>query len=105
LEAVFHRSEQKGGKLKTTIDVKKPTEDDLKARGVSSWPIWEKEVSRFDWHYDSMEECYLLEGEVVVKTEDGNTVTFKKGDFVTFPEGLSCVWDIKLPVKKHYRFK
>ena len=87
------------------IDVKKPTEDDLKTRGVFSWPIWEKEVSRFDWHYDTVEECYLLAGDVVVETEDGHSVTFKKGDFVTFPKGLSCVWDIKQPVKKHYNFK
>ena len=87
------------------IDVRKPTEDYLKTRGVSSWPIWEKEVSRFDWHYDSTEECFLLEGQVVVETEDGSSITFKKGDFVTFPKGLSCIWDIKQPVKKHYNFK
>ncbi len=87
------------------ISIEKPTDEDLKARGVLSWPIWEKEISRFDWHYDSIEECYLLEGEVVVQTEDGERVSFGKGDFVTFPKGLSCHWDIKLPVKKHYNFK
>ena len=87
------------------IEVEKPTEENLKNRNVTSWPIWEKEVSRFDWHYDSIEECYLLEGEVVVETGDGESVKFEKGDFVTFPKGLSCVWDIKQPVKKHYNFK
>ena len=87
------------------IEVEKPTEDYLETKGVSSWPIWEKEVSRFDWHYDSIEECYLLEGEVVVETEDGQKVEFGKGDFVTFPKGLSCIWDIKERVKKHYNFR
>lgn len=87
------------------ILIEKPTKEDLAARDVSSWPIWEKERSRFDWHYDSIEECYLLEGKVVVQTEDGNRVSFGKGDFVTFPKGLSCHWDIKVPVKKHYNFK
>jgi uncharacterized cupin superfamily protein len=87
------------------ISVKKPTNKDLESMGVSSWPIWEKEISRFDWHYDSIEECYLLEGKVVVRTEDGNQVEFGKGDFVTFPKGMSCHWDIKVPVKKHYNFK
>ena len=87
------------------IEVEKPTEEKLKSRDVSSWPIWEKEVSRFDWHYDSTEECYLLEGEVVVETEDGESVKFGEGDFVTFPKGLSCVWDVKQPVKKHYNFR
>ena len=31
---------------------------------------WEKEASRF-WHYDTTEECYIQEGEVVVETQDG----------------------------------
>ncbi len=87
------------------IIIKKPANKDLEARGGLSWPIWEKEISRFDWHYDSTEECYLLEGKVEVQTEDGNRVVFEKGDFVTFPKGLSCQWDIKVPVRKHYNFK
>jgi len=87
------------------IDIKKSSNQDLEAKGVSAWPIWEKEISRFDWHYDSTEECYLLEGRVIVETEDGDTVEFGKGDFVTFLKGLSCIWDIKAPVRKHYNFK
>jgi len=87
------------------IDIKKPSDRDLEGEGVLAWPIWEKEISRFDWHYDSTEECYLLEGRVTVETEAGDFVEFGKGDFVTFPKGLSCIWDIKAPVKKHYNFK
>lgn len=87
------------------IEVRKPIEIDLEKKGVLSWPVWEKEISRFDWYYDSIEECYLLEGKVVVETADGDRVEFGKGDFVTFPKGLSCIWDIKEPVKKHYNFK
>ena len=87
------------------IDIQVPDKSDLDEKGVLSWPIWEKEVSRFDWYYDSIEECYLLEGQVEVEMEDGKKVQFGKGDFVTFPKGLSCIWDIKKPVKKHYNFK
>lgn len=87
------------------IKVEKLKQDELKKRRISSWPIWEKEVSRFDWHYDTTEECFLLEGKVEVGTKDGKRISFGKGDFVTFPKGLSCVWDIKEPVKKHYNFK
>ena len=86
------------------IEINKPDASELENRGVKSWPIWEKEVSRFDWHYDSIEECYLLEGKVIVETEKGQ-VEFGKGDFVTFPKGLSCIWDVKEPVRKHYNFK
>jgi uncharacterized cupin superfamily protein len=87
------------------IEIEKPTTEHLEKKGVSSWPIWEKEISRFDWRYDTIEECYLLEGEVVVETEDGEQVKFGKGDFVRFPKGLSCIWDVKVPVKKHYNFR
>jgi hypothetical protein len=87
------------------IKVQKLTQDELKKRGVLSWPVWEKEVSRFTWHYDSMEECYILSGRAVVETPDGEKASFGKGDFVSFPEGLSCVWDIKEALRKHYNFK
>jgi uncharacterized cupin superfamily protein len=87
------------------IEIQKLSDKDLESRGVFSWPIWEKEISRFDWHYSQMEECYLLEGKVIVETKDGEKHEFGQGDFVTFPEGLSCIWDIKAPVKKHYNFK
>ncbi|MBF0539804.1 MAG: cupin domain-containing protein [Nitrospirae bacterium] len=87
------------------IEVKKPTDKELSEMGVSKWPIWQKEVSTFDWSYDSTEMCYLLAGKVVVKVSDGKEVEFGKGDFVTFPEGLSCTWEVKEPVRKHYKFK
>ncbi len=87
------------------IQVEKPTREQLENKNVFTWPIWEKEVSTFDWSYDSIEECYLLEGKVKVTTPDGKTVEFGKGDFVTFPKGLSCEWEISEPVKKHYNFK
>ena len=87
------------------IKIEKLKSPELKKRGVFNWPIWEKEISRFDWKYDSVEECYLLEGKVTVTTKDGETVNFGKGDFVTFPKGLSCTWDVKEPVRKHYNFK
>lgn len=87
------------------IEIRKAEKEEMEKQGVTSWPIWEKEISMFDWFYDDTEECYLLEGRVVVETPDGNKVEFGKGDFVTFPKGLSCKWDIRKPVKKHYNFK
>lgn len=87
------------------VKVHKLDKKALDKMGVFGWPIWEKEVSRFDWSYDSIEECYFLSGSVTVETKDGQRVKFGKGDFVTFPKGLSCTWDIKEPVRKHYNFK
>ena len=87
------------------ITIEKPDEATLAGRKVRSWPIWQTEISRFEWSYDSTEECLLLEGRVIVETADGERIEFRKGDFVTFPRGLSCTWDIKEPVKKHYNFR
>lgn len=85
------------------IEVRKPTQQELNSLGVSSWPIWICGVSTFDWHYDEKETCYLLEGRVTVEAE-GESVSFGKGDLVVFPQGLSCMWKVAEPVRKHYRF-
>ena len=87
------------------VTIEKPEQEKLNRMGVFSWPIWEKEASSFDWYYDQTEVCYLLTGKVVVKTKDGKEIKFGAGDLVTFPKGLSCIWDIKEPVRKHYNFK
>jgi hypothetical protein len=29
----------------------------------------------------------------------------KAGDFVTFKQGLKCVWNVKKPISNHYNFK
>ena len=86
------------------IRVEKLDEKGLKARGVFSWPVWEKNVASFDWTYNSQEECYFLEGKVTIETDAGE-VHIGKGDFVIFPKGLSCFWDVKEAVRKHYRFQ
>lgn len=74
------------------------------AGGVFGWPIWEKEVSTFPWTYDANETCFFLEGDVVVTPDGGEPVQMGKGDRVTFPAGMSCTWEIRKTVRKHYRF-
>jgi uncharacterized cupin superfamily protein len=87
------------------VRVEKLSQEELKKKDIESWPIWTKEVSKFPWSYDSIEECLILEGEVTVETKDGKKIKFGKGDFVTFPKGLSCTWIVEKPVRKHYNFR
>ena len=87
-----------------TVKIIQLTEKEIQDRGIRNWPIWEKEVSRFDWVYDGIEECLFLEGEVTVETDQGN-FDIKPGDFVIFEDGLKCTWDIKKNVRKHYYFQ
>jgi len=86
-----------------TIEIRKPLDNELENSGILNWPVWECEPSTFDWTYSEKETCYLLEGEVIVKTDE-ETVHFKAGDIVVFPAGLSCVWEVIQPVRKHYQF-
>ena len=86
-----------------TIDAQ-PTEERLEELGVRGWPTWGAEVSTFPWTYDEPETCYFLEGDVVVTPEGGDPVQVGKGQLVTFPAGMSCTWEVRAPVKKHYRF-
>ena len=87
-----------------TVIIEKLSKDEIAERGINQWPIWEKEVSHFDWNYDSEEECQILEGEADIDTPEG-VCTIKAGDFVTFKVGLKCVWNVKKPIRKHYNFK
>lgn len=81
-----------------------PPQEKLDQLGVSSWAIWEKEVSEFPWTYDSQELFYVLEGHVIVTPDGGEPVEIKKGDFVTCLAEMSCTWQVLEPIRKHYKF-
>lgn len=84
------------------IKVEKPSTATITE--MKACPTWSKEVSVFEWEYDTSETCYVLEGEVTVTTPDGEAVRFGAGDLVVFPRGLKCTWDVRKPIRKHYRF-
>jgi uncharacterized cupin superfamily protein len=83
---------------------RQPSQERLEQLGVFNWLIWTKEVSEFPWRYDEQETCYFLEGDVVVTPDGGKPVEMGKGDLVTFPAGMSCLWKIRSNVRKHYNF-
>jgi uncharacterized protein len=85
------------------ITIVKVGESFIHQKGIRDWPVWEKEESDFPWTYDETEECYILEGEFDIITDEGS-FTVVKDDFVTFHKGLSCRWIIRKRVKKHYNF-
>ncbi|KAL7494886.1 hypothetical protein ACHAWT_003461 [Skeletonema menzelii] len=86
--------------------VSQPDKDFLDKKGVFNWGTWGCGVSKFPWTYDQNESCYLLAGKVTVTPDDKSLkpATFGKGDFVTFPAGMSCTWDVSETVEKHFMF-
>lgn len=94
---------------KPEITVTKMSKDEAQAKyQVSSWGTWGCEVSKFDWQYSGTETAYVLEGEVTVTpTGDWSSCKATKieaGDLVVFPDGMTCVWDVTKPIKKHFNF-
>jgi len=83
---------------------KEMTPERIRDLGIDSWPVWEKEVSVFPWTYDTDEVCYVLEGKVIVTPDGGTPVEITKGDYVKFPKGMSCKWEVKEKIRKHYDF-
>ena len=70
----------------------------------SSWKVWECEPSIFDWTYEEEEHCFVFGGSVTVIGPE-NTVTIISGDYVIFPKGLNCKWEVHSAIKKYYSFK
>ena len=85
------------------VSVRKPSKQELDKMNIKNWGTWGCEVSMFDWEYTDQETCYLFEGQVTVKTPDGD-VSFGAGDVVVFPQGLKCTWVVTKPVRKAYKF-
>lgn len=81
-----------------------PSPAKLEVMGVDNWPIWTKEISCFPWTYDTDETCYILDGEVMITPDGGAATRIGPGDLVHFSNGLSCTWDIRSPIRKHYHF-
>ena len=71
--------------------------------GIKNWPIWASGLSKFSWHYNEKEICLIIEGEAIIKTEEGKIYIIKSGDLVEFPKGISCELQITKKIKKHYR--
>ena len=72
--------------------------------GIETWGMWGCGAEKFPWSYDSSNEvCYILEGRADIIT-DGGVTEISAGMVVDFPKGLECVWDVKEPIEKFYRF-
>jgi uncharacterized protein len=83
------------------IQIQTMSEEDIRAKGIDNWPIWEKEASTFDWFYDTEEQCLIIEGNAFIKI-NSEEIQIKAGDFIIFPAGLKCSWNIIETIRKHY---
>jgi uncharacterized cupin superfamily protein len=61
------------------------------------------QAKKFEHSYERNEDCYILQGKAVVTPDGGEPTELVPGDFATFPVGMSASWDVKEPLRKHYR--
>ncbi len=78
------------------IIVKQLSENEIQEKGIRSWSTWSCDKSEFPWEYSEKESCYIMEGQVEVTTESGETVVF--------PQGLKCTWKVNQAVYKYFLF-
>ena len=76
---------------------------------AKKWSKWDsKNRKSFPFFYATEERVLILEGLAEItptngcETESNGSVTFGKGDAVTFHKGLKCKWKILKRMKKHY---
>jgi hypothetical protein len=68
--------------------------------GVAAVIAWSCSPGRFHWHYTVDEVLHIIEGEVVVTDDKGETRRLGPGDMAYFPAGSHSVWHVIQEVKK-----
>ncbi|MFC4348221.1 cupin domain-containing protein [Kordiimonas lipolytica] len=64
---------------------------------------WSSAAGKWHVNYDGEEEfCHILEGEIELTSEDGDTQRFKAGDKFVVPAGFKGTWETIEPCKKLY---
>jgi uncharacterized cupin superfamily protein len=68
--------------------------------GWASTNIWDCTAGRFRWHFVWEETVAILEGEVRVTNEAGETFVLKAGSIGYFPGGTWWTWEVPNYVRK-----
>ncbi len=66
---------------------------------------WTCTRGKFDWHFTWDEFVHILEGQVQITEDGGDTYTLRPGDCAHFPKGLLAHWHVLEPVKKFFVLK
>ena len=63
---------------------------------------WSSSVGKWRVSYTEHEFCHLLEGRVVMQSDDGEVSQFGPGDAWVIPAGFSGTWETVEPARKRY---
>jgi uncharacterized protein len=62
--------------------------------------MWDCTAGKFNWHYDIDETVHVLEGSVIVSSENTAPKRLEAGDVAFFPAGTTAHWHVETYVRK-----
>jgi uncharacterized protein len=62
--------------------------------------LWDCTAGTFNWHYETDEMIFILEGAVNISAPELGHVNLGPGDTVYFPAGTKAVWTVHNYIKK-----
>lgn len=68
--------------------------------GLLSTHIWDCTAGRFHWYFGVDEVVHILDGEVRVTDDRGETIVLRTGDVGHFPLHSHSVWEVPEYVRK-----
>jgi uncharacterized protein len=67
---------------------------------TTSW-VWDCTAGRFNWYFEADETMYVIEGEVIIKTEGQEPRSLRAGHAALFYAGTRAEWYVPEYVRKH----
>ena len=63
--------------------------------------VWDCTAGRFTWHFAADEIVHIVEGSVIVSSDDADPRILRAGDAALFRAGTSALWEVPEYVRKH----
>ncbi len=70
------------------------------ADGSASTIVWHCTEGKFKWHYNIDETIYVIEGSVVIESDNMKPTRFGPGDVVFFRKGATARWHVEGHIRK-----
>ena len=90
------------------------TEGDPQAHGRFLWQsddkrlgngVWTCTPGSFNWDYTWDETIGLVEGEITIADQDGDSRTYGPGDMIFVPVGTKARWTVHKTVRKFFHLR
>ncbi|MDX2308600.1 MAG: cupin domain-containing protein [Hyphomicrobium sp.] len=66
--------------------------------------IWTCQPGKWRVVFTESEFCQILEGEIVITSDDGATTTVRAGDAFVSPAGFLGTWEVTKPARKVFAY-